>query len=380
MSRETPDLSLHVKERQARRISRKKLMIVIQVLACGLIIIIGLSFWPGNSSYIRNEETHVIRKNQKPEGLEKLPQSYDYLGSSTEKNKRKVRYAQTGASATKAAKEARASGLFFRVSQQTARNASISNRNRGETLSNDLTSLSSTLDHRLQGLNHQTWDPVKDPNFLRHKQQFLKSKTDRETLSKHKVHTPPSPTMLMAGTIISASLLTGLNSDLPGQVMAQVSEPVYDTITGHHMLIPQGARLLGRYDSVIAHGQKRAFVVWHRLVLPNGTSVVIDNLPATDPSGYTGLKDRVDYHTWSLIKGVALATVVNVGTGLAFRSEENELIKAIRESTQGTIERAGDKIINQKLNQQPTLKVRPGWPLRIVVRKDIVMTPYVDTP
>ena len=120
----------------------------------------------------------------------------------------------------------------------------------------------------------------------------------------------------MAGTIIAASLVTGLNSDLPGFVIAQVTEHVYDTVSGRYLLIPQGSRLIGKYDSVVAYGQERALVVWQRIILPDGSSIVIDNLPATDTAGYAGLADDVDLHTWKLLKGVALATVLGVGTSL----------------------------------------------------------------
>ena len=124
----------------------------------------------------------------------------------------------------------------------------------------------------------------------------------------------------MAGTIIAASLVSGLNSDLPGFVIAQVTENVYDTVSGRFLLIPQGSRLVGKYDNVVAFGQERALVVWQRIILPDGTSIVIDNLPATDTGGYAGLADEVDLHTWKLLKGVALATVLGVGSQLAFGS------------------------------------------------------------
>ena len=140
----------------------------------------------------------------------------------------------------------------------------------------------------------------------------------------------------MAGTIIAASLVSGLNSDLPGFVIAQVTEHVYDSVSGRHLLIPQGSRLLGKYDNVVAFGQERALVVWQRIILPDGSSVVIDNLPATDTGGYAGLADQVDLHTWKLLKGVALATVLGVGSELAFGSSDSDLVKALQQSTQST--------------------------------------------
>jgi type IV secretion system protein VirB10 len=182
----------------------------------------------------------------------------------------------------------------------------------------------------------------------------------------------------MAGTIIAASLITGLNSDLPGFVIAQVTEHVYDTVSGRFLLIPQGSRLVGKYDNVVAFGQERALVVWQRIILPDGSSIVIDNLPATDTGGYAGLADEVDLHTWKLLKGVALATVLGVGSELAFSSSDNsDLIKALQQSTQSTTNRAGQRLIERNLNVQPTITVRPGWPLRVIVHKDLVFRgPY----
>ncbi len=197
-----------------------------------------------------------------------------------------------------------------------------------------------------------------------------------EIHSRHLLQDPVSPYQLMAGTIISASLITGLNSDLPGKVIAQVTSNVYDTMTGRHLLVPQGSRLIGSYDSQISFGQDRALIVWQRLILPNGTSVVLDNLPATDTAGYVGLEDKVDFHTWRLLKGIALSTLLGVGSELTFGEDESDLIKALRSSVQENANQAGQSLTERNLNTQPTITIRPGWPLRIIVHKDIVLRPY----
>ncbi len=186
----------------------------------------------------------------------------------------------------------------------------------------------------------------------------------------------------MAGTVIAASLVTGLNSDLPGFVIAQVTENVFDSVSGRYLLIPQGARLIGRYDTAIAFGQQRALVVWQRILLPDGTSIVIDNLPATDLAGFTGLSDEVDAHTFELLKGVALATLLGIGQSLAFgsSSDDSDLVRAIRDAAGETTNRSGERLVEKTLNVQPTLTVRPGWPLRVIVHKDIVLRPYRRSP
>ena len=170
--------------------------------------------------------------------------------------------------------------------------------------------------------------------------------------------------------------MTGLNSDLPGIVIAQVTENVRDSATGRTVLVPQGARLIGSYDSAVAFGQRRALLVWQRIVFPDGSSVRLDNAPAADLSGYAGLEDRVDFHTWRLLKGIALSTLVGVGSELTFGSGEGDLVRAIRESTQQNAARAGDGITQRNLDVQPTLTVRPGWPLRAVIHKDLVLQPW----
>jgi type IV secretion system protein TrbI len=192
----------------------------------------------------------------------------------------------------------------------------------------------------------------------------------------HELRPAASAWTLSAGTIIPASLITGLNSDLPGTVFAQVTENVRDSATGRTVLIPQGSRLIGSYDSVVAFGQRRAMLVWQRIVLPDGASVRLDNMPATDLSGYAGVEDRVDFHTWRLLKGIALSTLLGVGSELSLGSGESDLVRAIRESAQQNAARAGDQITSRNLDVQPTIRVRPGWPLRAIVHKDLVLRPW----
>lgn len=141
-------------------------------------------------------------------------------------------------------------------------------------------------------------------------------------------------------------------------------------------LLTQGARLVGTYDSVVAFGQHRALLVWQRIIMPDGSSVVIDNLPATDTAGYSGLEDEVDFHTWQLLEGVGLSTLLGVSSQATFGSSQSNLVQAIRQSTSESANQAGQHIVEKDLNVQPTLTVRPGWPLRIVVHKDLILRPY----
>ncbi|AXB75865.1 TrbI/VirB10 family protein [Novosphingobium sp. P6W] len=208
-----------------------------------------------------------------------------------------------------------------------------------------------------------------------HKEQFINGRSDAATANSHGVIAPISPNTLLAGSVISASLITGLNSDLPGVVIAQVTQNAYDTVSGRILLVPQGARLIGKYDSVVAYGQRRALVIWQRLILPNGGSVQLDYMPATDPSGFAGVADKVDFHTWTLLKGVAIATMLGVGTELTIDGE-SDLVEAIRESAQTNTARAGDQITQRNLDIPPTITVRPGAPVRLLVTRDVVLAPW----
>ncbi|MCW0199857.1 TrbI/VirB10 family protein [Sphingopyxis sp.] len=212
-----------------------------------------------------------------------------------------------------------------------------------------------------------------DPNGQQRKNALVGKANDSSDVNPHGLTAPVSPWTLQAGSVIAASLITGLNSDLPGLVTAQVTENVYDSVTGRSLLIPQGSRLIGSYDSVVAFGQSRALVVWQRIILPDGSSIGIDNVPATDTQGYAGLSDQIDRHTWQLLKGVALSTLLGVGTELGWGESESDLVRVVRESAQQSGARAGDQLVTRNLNVQPTLRVRSGWPLRVVVNKDIVM-------
>lgn len=198
-----------------------------------------------------------------------------------------------------------------------------------------------------------------------------------DILNPHGLVDPVSPYQVMAGTIIPASLITGLNSDLPGTIIAQVTQPVYDTVSGAHLLIPQGARLIGRYDSQVSFGQDRALIVWDRILFPDGASLQIDAMPGADAAGYAGLSDKVDNHWGRVFVAAGLASLLGIGTELAI-DDDDSLTRAIRDSYQDTANQAGQRIVDRNLNIQPTLKVRPGWPLRVIVTRDLVLRPYKD--
>ena len=213
-------------------------------------------------------------------------------------------------------------------------------------------------------------------NMQDRKLAFVNAEADRRTISPDRVEEKASPYVLQAGSVIAAALITGIKSDLPGSITAQVTENVYDSPSGAHLLIPQGARLIGQYDSQVAFGQSRVLLVWNRVVMPDGISIVLERLQGTDPQGFSGLEDEVDYHWGQLFKAAALSTLLGVGTQIGSDDEESEIAQAIRESAQGTASNVGQQIVGRQLNIHPTLTIRPGFSVRVIVNRDLVMQPY----
>lgn len=215
-------------------------------------------------------------------------------------------------------------------------------------------------------------------NLQDRKLAFVNAPTDRRTVSPDRLADPPSPYVVQAGSVIAAALLTGVRSDLPGQVTAQITEHVYDSPTGRHLLIPQGSRLLGDYDSQVAFGQSRVLLVWTRLILPDGRSIVLERQPASDAQGHAGLEDGVDYHWGRLFLAAGLSTLLGVGAELGADEDDSDLVRAIRRGAQDSISQTGQQIVRRQLNVQPTLTIRPGFPVRVLVNRDLVLAPYSE--
>ncbi|MDO7836283.1 TrbI/VirB10 family protein [Sphingobium sp. HBC34] len=206
------------------------------------------------------------------------------------------------------------------------------------------------------------------------KRAFMAQAANQRTVSVERLTAPASPNIVQAGSIIPAALITGVRSDLPGQITAQVTANVYDSPTGRILLIPQGARLIGEYDSEIAAGQTRVLLSWNRLIMPDGRSIVLERQPGADGAGFAGLQDRVNQHWGNLLRAAAVSTLLGVGTELGADSED-DLTRALRRGSQDTINQTGQQIVRRQLNVQPTLTLRPGHPLRVVLTRDLVLEP-----
>ena len=402
------ELTLRARPRPVTRINKKVLVVLV---ALGLLLVFGATIVALDPPSLRGErdgeELYNITNKQTAEGLAKLPASYGDLpprlgpplpgdlGGPVVEMERDLGVTPPPATVpalpfrpdpeedalraerirqARLAQQGRESAVFFQVSTRTGQGTDaarpLRERPHVDTGDQGADGAATPTDRRL------SLDRENDQNLQGRKLDFFSQPVDTAVYNPHALQDPTSPYQVMAGTIIAASLVTGINSDLPGTVIAQVTEAVYDTVSGRHLLIPQGARIIGTYDSVIAFGQERALVVWRRIVMPDGSSIVIENLPATDTAGYAGLEDEVDFHTWRLIKGIVLSTLLGVGTELTFGEEESDLVRALRESTQDSANQVGQRITERNLNIQPTITVRPGWPLRVIVHKDLVLRLY----
>ena len=216
------------------------------------------------------------------------------------------------------------------------------------------------------------------PSQQQQKEAFLTQAASVEPYLSKPILTPISKYELKAGSVIPGALLTAINTDLPGEVIGQVTENVFDSATGNYLLIPQGSKLLGKYQSEVANGQNRALVVWQRLIYPNGNSIVLDGMPGTDEAGMSGLQDQVDYHADKLAEATALSTAIAYAGNLA-RNPQSSTTNGqdvIGDSVAQQANRIGEKIIDKQLDVQPTITIRTGWPLRVLVTKDMVLAPY----
>lgn len=206
------------------------------------------------------------------------------------------------------------------------------------------------------------------------RRDFLRVSGDRPAESAARLTEPSSLNVVQAGSVIPAVLLTGIRSDLPGQITAQVTQNVYDSPTGRILLIPQGARLVGEYDSEIAAGQSRVLLAWDRLILAGGRSIALDRLSGADAAGMAGLADRTDNHWGHMLKASLISTLLGVGAELG-ASDEDRLVQAARRGTQDSINETGRQLVERQLRVPPTITIRPGFKLRVMVTRDLILEP-----
>ncbi|MCP3876127.1 MAG: hypothetical protein GY699_23650 [Desulfobacteraceae bacterium] len=214
------------------------------------------------------------------------------------------------------------------------------------------------------------------------KQEFLANAGETQVSLANAYHKAISPFELKQGHLIPMTLITKINSDLPGRIKAQVTENVYDTATGNHLLIPQGTMVNGIYDSRVVFGQKRVLIAWQRLIFPDGSTLNVGSMPGTDKQGTSGLEDLVDNHYFQVFGSAILMSIVNAGFTIATETQDNtntvetasdSLAKSAAQQMQQTFARMIDKI----MNIQPELIIRQGKEGHIILTKDVIgLKPY----
>ena len=216
-----------------------------------------------------------------------------------------------------------------------------------------------------------------DPNGQSKKEAFFNSDLAKLGYLPNQVVAQQSPYELKRGSVIPATLITGINSDLPGRITAQVSQNVYDSATGYRLLIPQGTRLMGRYDSKVAFGQSRVLVVWTDIIFPNGSTLQIGGMAGTDAEGYGGFNDQVDNHYFKTFGSAVLLALI--GTGMDMAIPENSTLAnqttasdAARRNFAETFGRVAERTITKNLDVQPMLEIRPGYQFNVLVDQDMV--------
>ena len=390
-------VALRAQPRPVTRLNRRTLAILAGTLAVAVLGALMWSLQPQRRGAGEQPELYNVDRVSKSEGLDALPADYSKLppalppavpelgpplpgdlGPAIVKSQQPVTaaYAAPGHDPNdalrKEAEAAAASSVFFRSGAQKAAPVAQS-----QVAAAPGFAANAAFDPMAAGpasTAAQPADPTAVQNRQDQKEAFLKGGST-ETRNSGNLTLPASPYQVM----VAGALVTGIKSDLPGDVIATVTEPVYDTATGKFLLIPQGSRILGRYNSSVSYGQSRVQVVWNRIILPDTSSLTLDNLVGTDPAGYAGLEDDVDWHWDRIFAGAALTTLLGIGAELAApenRQDGDRVIIAGRDSAQDSINQVGQEMTRRNMNIQPTLTERPGLPVRIIVNRDLVLRPY----
>jgi type IV secretory pathway VirB10-like protein len=393
------EIPLRARPRPVTRLNHRTLIIVASLVALVVLIAMLWAFTPHPVEHGQDEAAASPPPVPKAEGLSRLPKDYTAwqvpgthvpeLGPATGELGRPVLRAEEENGIPRdwtfrpdadedharvlrlreqeEAESAVKAKIFFQLNHPAAASASEAAPIPTLAPENSLSALSAPI-------AAATPEP---PGSQSHKERFLNQPADRATEATGVLKVPRSPYELLAGTVISAALLTGVDSDLPGEVMASVTQSVYDTVSGRYLLVPQGSRMIGEYDSEVAFGQRRILMVWTRLIRPDGSSIVLDRLPGMDTEGRAGLEDQVDYHWGRLFAGAAISTLLGINAQLVAQNQSNgSVIVATRDSAQDSVNQTGQQLTRKNLDVQPTLKVRPGFELRAMLKRDLVLEPY----
>lgn len=381
-SKEDPaKLELRAKPAPVARLNRRTLTVLVGGLAVAIALVTWWAFRPPKPRDVAGQEAPNVERVMPAEGLQRLPSDYRHVPAPPPQKADEASPApeEPAEKPTPQDQAVRAEQQRLQSEAEAAAKAQVLFQTSRLAAS---VAPSSPAFENAPPTSPQPASPddgYAQQNQQAGKQAFLDAEADSRIYGTAELQSPRSPYQVMAGTVIPAALLTAVNSDLPGQVIASVTEQVYDSVTGRHLLIPQGSRLIGQYDSQVAYGQRRVLLVWTRLIRPDGSSLVLDRLPATDAAGQAGVEDAVDWHWRRIVAGAALSTLIGVGAELAApdRSDaDGRVVIATRESVQETVNQVGQQVTGRNLELQPTLTVRAGFPVRVMVSRDLVLTAF----
>lgn len=254
------------------------------------------------------------------------------------------------------------------ISKLDVRNEETNNKNTADNYPN--------LD-AVTNLQNQSFGEISEQDRDKKAEIFLSKKKDSGYLAQIK-QKPFSKFELKAGWIIPAVLITGINSDLPGEILAQISQNIYDTASGKHLLIPQGSKVVGSYSSNIVYGQKRILVAWNKVIFPSGDTLNLSNMQGTSTDGYSGFKDKVNNHYFRIFGSALLLSSITAGISLADKSDGHQTETASDKAMSAAINQIGQvasEMIRKNMNIAPTLEIRPGYKFNIFVTKDIILEP-----
>lgn len=276
-----------------------------------------------------------------------------------------------------ASMQARATALDSPLKVSISELEKVSNDSRATDRQSTATSNSTASDLYAAAMKSGLMGQNVDPNGQTSKEDFFNADIKELGYLPNRVVPQQSRFELKRGSVIPATMITGINSDLPGRITAQVSQSVYDSATGHYLLIPQGTKLLGRYDSKVSFGQSRVLVVWTDIIFPNGSTLQIGGMAGTDSEGYGGFADKVDNHYLRTFGSAVLVALIGTGIDMAVPQSstlatQDTASDAARRNFAETFGRVAEQTISKNLNVQPTIRIRPGYRFNVLVDQDMV--------
>lgn len=364
----------------------KKTITMLGVVMGIIILLTTIALMTPSNQNLNNQDSLQLEENESkvntrlPEQIMKIPKSY--LGQDFSSKQEGLPSIFSNPPVIPKTEYTSQSGFDDMISDEereirTARKSSIrfmsSNSNLKKALENPTGFVDTSLQNSIKKLNSLMPNSEEKENFYQTNSTssfYTKEKGLKSSLSQFEIK---------AGSVIPVTLITGVNSDLPGYIIAQVRTNMYDTVSGQFLLLPQGTRVIGVYDSKISYAQSRLMVSWTRLILPNGLSLALEGMAGIDPAGYAGFKDKVNNHWGKIIGGALVTSMLGAGSEMIKNYEDETDYSSVAASGAAeSLAQAGSKIFEKNLNIEPTIEIRPGLKFNIFVDRDLILENYKE--